>query len=146
MMDDSRSATLREPQSSPAASLSDEKRQHTPSMEHDDEKHTRVETPVEHFQPVKSSAQEGENVDPIEQAKNELQRVQTSEDGVEYPTGMKLAFISLALCLSVFLIALDNTIIATAIPKITDHFNSLADVGWYGSGWFYHICLCEFNR
>lgn len=28
----------------------------------------------------------------------------------------------------------DNTIIATAIPKITDQFNSLPDVGWYGSG------------
>jgi hypothetical protein len=30
--------------------------------------------------------------------------------------------------------ALDNTILATAIPRITDQFNSLADVGWYGSG------------
>jgi len=35
----------------------------------------------------------------------------------------------MALCLSVFLMALDNTIIATAIPKITDQFHSLADVG-----------------
>jgi MFS family permease len=31
--------------------------------------------------------------------------------------------------------ALDNTIIATAIPKITDQFNSLDDVGWYGSAY-----------
>ena len=30
---------------------------------------------------------------------------------IEYPTGMKLAIITLALCLSVFLVALDNTII-----------------------------------
>jgi hypothetical protein len=29
---------------------------------------------------------------------------------------------------------LDNSIIATAIPKITDQFHSLEDVGWYGSG------------
>lgn len=29
----------------------------------------------------------------------------------------------------------DNTIIATAIPKITDQFNSLNDVGWYGSAY-----------
>lgn len=28
----------------------------------------------------------------------------------------------------------DNSIIATAIPKITDQFQSLSDVGWYGSG------------
>jgi hypothetical protein len=41
---------------------------------------------------------------------------------------------SLGLCITVFLVALDNTIIATAIPKITDEFHSLDDVGWYGSG------------
>jgi hypothetical protein len=30
----------------------------------------------------------------------------TREDGTEYPTGLKLALIALALCLSVFLVAL----------------------------------------
>ncbi|KAJ7755196.1 major facilitator superfamily domain-containing protein [Mycena metata] len=49
--------------------------------------------------------------------------------------GLQLALITLALCLSVFLVALDNTIIATAIPKITDQFQSLDDVGWYGSAY-----------
>lgn len=29
----------------------------------------------------------------------------------------------------------DRTIIATAIPAITDHFNSLGDVGWYASAY-----------
>lgn len=38
---------------------------------------------------------------------NALRQTQTREDGVEYPTGMKLFLISLALCLSVFLIALE---------------------------------------
>lgn len=54
----------------------------------------------------------------------------TSGEGIEYPTGVRLGLISLALCLSVFLMALDNTIIATAIPEITDQFHSLKDVGW----------------
>jgi len=31
--------------------------------------------------------------------------------------------------------ALDNSIIATAIPKITNEFQSLPDVGWYGSAY-----------
>ncbi|RYP81618.1 hypothetical protein DL769_001919 [Monosporascus sp. CRB-8-3] len=31
--------------------------------------------------------------------------------------------------------ALDQSIIATAIPKITDEFDSLGDVGWYGSAY-----------
>ncbi|KAL2064826.1 hypothetical protein VTL71DRAFT_3966 [Oculimacula yallundae] len=65
----------------------------------------------------------------------ELTKINTSQEGTEYPTGVKLGLISLALCLSVFLIALDNTIIATAIPKITDQFHSLPDVGWYGSAY-----------
>jgi len=64
-----------------------------------------------------------------------VHRIRTREDGTEYPTGMKLVLISLALCLSVFLMALDNSIIATAIPKITDQFQSLPDVGWYGSAY-----------
>jgi YbbR domain-containing protein len=34
-----------------------------------------------------------------------------------------------ALCLAVLCQALDNTIISTAIPKITDDFNSLTDIG-----------------
>ncbi|KAJ7183209.1 major facilitator superfamily domain-containing protein [Mycena filopes] len=59
--------------------------------------------------------------------------VNTNED--DYPHGIKLGLLSLALCMSVFLLALDNTIIATAIPKITDEFHSLDDVGWYGSSY-----------
>lgn len=64
-----------------------------------------------------------------------LDATRTREDGTEYPTGVKLGLISLALCLSVFLTALDNSIIATAIPSITDAFHSLPDVGWYGSAY-----------
>ena len=36
----------------------------------------------------------------------------------EYPSGLKLTIIMIGLCLAVFLVALDNTIITTAIPKI----------------------------
>ena len=61
------------------------------------------------------------------------QRLESAEDAIEYPTGIKLAVIITALCLAVFLVALDQTIIATAIPKITDRFKSVQDIGWYGS-------------
>ncbi|KAL2046031.1 hypothetical protein N7G274_001478 [Stereocaulon virgatum] len=61
----------------------------------------------------------------------------------EYPTGATLSIIIASLCLSVFLMALDNTIIATAIPKITDHFKALNDVGWYGSA--YLLTTCAFQ-
>lgn len=56
------------------------------------------------------------------------------EDESQYPSGIRLGLVILALCLAVFLLSLDNSIISTAIPKITDEFNSLGDIGWYGSG------------
>lgn len=58
-----------------------------------------------------------------------------SDDG-DYPKGTRLAFIVVALVLSIFLVSLDMTIVATAIPKITDQFHGLSLVGWYGSGFF----------
>jgi hypothetical protein len=55
------------------------------------------------------------------------------DEEIVYPGGLVLAAIVLALCLAVFLIALDQTIIATAIPRITDRFQSVKDIGWYGA-------------
>ncbi|KAJ4390722.1 hypothetical protein N0V93_004320 [Gnomoniopsis smithogilvyi] len=53
-----------------------------------------------------------------------------------YPHGIRLAIIVASLAASVFLCALDETIITTAIPRITDEFNSINDIGWYGSAYF----------
>jgi MFS family permease len=39
--------------------------------------------------------------------------------------------------------ALDNTIITTAIPRITDQFKSIDQVGWYGSA--YLLTTCAFQ-
>jgi MFS family permease len=64
---------------------------------------------------------------------------QNSEDSAEeivYPKGIKLVIIITALSLAVLLVALDQTIIATAIPRITDRFQSVRDIGWYGSAYF----------
>ncbi|EJD06103.1 MFS general substrate transporter [Fomitiporia mediterranea MF3/22] len=57
------------------------------------------------------------------------------EEQIEYPSGVRLALLTLGLCLVIFVVSLDNTIIATAIPTITTKFNSLDDVGWYGSSY-----------
>jgi MFS family permease len=37
----------------------------------------------------------------------------------------------------------DGTILATAIPKITNYFNSLDDVAWYGSSYLFTICAVQ---
>jgi hypothetical protein len=61
----------------------------------------------------------------------------------EYPTAFRLTMIVVALALSMFLVALDMTIVATAIPRITDQFHSLDQVGWYGSAFF--LTLASFQ-
>ena len=53
-----------------------------------------------------------------------------------YPSSIALGFIIVALVLSIFIVALDMTIVATAIPQITTVFGSLDQVGWYGSAFF----------
>ena len=37
----------------------------------------------------------------------------------------------------------DNTIIATAIPRISDDFSAIEDIGWYGSS--YLLTTCAFQ-
>ncbi|TAQ90885.1 hypothetical protein B7494_g813 [Chlorociboria aeruginascens] len=58
------------------------------------------------------------------------------DDSGEYPDATRMVFIVVALVLSIFLVSLDLTIVATAIPKITDEFQGLDLVGWYGSAFF----------
>ncbi|KAM0077249.1 hypothetical protein ACKRZS_010553, partial [Fusarium odoratissimum] len=67
----------------------------------------------------------------------------TEGDGHEYPTGAHLGFIIVALVLSIFLVILDTTIVATAIPKITDEFHRLDEVSWYGAAFF--VCTAAFQ-
>ncbi|KAK0628963.1 major facilitator superfamily domain-containing protein [Bombardia bombarda] len=52
-----------------------------------------------------------------------------------YPTGPTLILIILSLCLSIFLVALDQTIIAPALGAITGEFQSVRDIGWYGAAY-----------
>lgn len=66
-----------------------------------------------------------------------------SRNATPYPAGLKLHIVTFALSLAMFLVALDTMIIATAIPKITDDFHALGDVGWYGSAYLFTTCAFE---
>jgi hypothetical protein len=86
----------------------------------------------------------------------ERSRQETGDEETVYPGLLALSLIITGLCLSVFLISLDRTIITTvsalsetnllpfaeqaltkvkAIPFITNEFNSPEDIGWYGSSY-----------
>ncbi|KAF2211547.1 hypothetical protein CERZMDRAFT_43271 [Cercospora zeae-maydis SCOH1-5] len=57
-----------------------------------------------------------------------------NDQGERYISGWPLVFLLLAMVSTVFIVALSNTIISTAIPAITTVFNSTRDIGWYTSG------------
>ncbi|KAK6364531.1 hypothetical protein LTS17_012154 [Exophiala oligosperma] len=66
-----------------------------------------------------------------------------SDDESAYATGVKLMLIVISLQLTNFCIAIDNTVIATAIPRITDDFKSLSDVGWYASAYLLFVAAFQ---
>jgi MFS transporter, DHA2 family, glioxin efflux transporter len=90
-------------------------------------------TPTE-FNPPDDSKAMQESSEPPSLAKKPSD-VEDSEP-IVYPSNSKLLLILSATALIIFLVALDTTIVSTAIPRITDDFHSLDDVAWYGSGFF----------
>ncbi|KAL8708983.1 MAG: hypothetical protein Q9220_006191 [cf. Caloplaca sp. 1 TL-2023] len=70
-------------------------------------------------------------------SRNDLSKV-SSEPA--YPSFVKVLTIMGGLFLALFLVALDRMIIGVAIPRITDDFDSLGDVGWYGSSYLLTSC------
>ena len=74
------------------------------------------------------------NVHDVEKGK-EGEAEKKAKDGEQQPQRSKgkIAVIMLALMMAVFLAALDVTIITTALPTISEHFNSTAGYTWIGS-------------
>lgn len=73
---------------------------------------------------------------------NEAHNNQLSKISSEpaYPPTSKVIVIIGSLFLVLFLVALDRLILGVAIPSITDQFDSLGDVGWYGSSYLLTTC------
>ncbi|KAL3461910.1 major facilitator superfamily domain-containing protein [Aspergillus heterothallicus] len=84
------------------------------------------ETETDGITPANPSSSEN-SVNDIAAVKNELVQ--------EWLEGWKLWSVLTGVTLVSFLMLLDTSIISTAIPVITRDFNSLVDVGWYGSAY-----------
>ncbi|KAI5855061.1 major facilitator superfamily transporter [Durotheca rogersii] len=69
----------------------------------------------------------------------------TADAPSQYVDVKSLSFILVlvALSLSLFCVAIDNIIIATAIPAITDEFHAINHIGWYGSGYLLPTCAFQ---
>ncbi|KAE9965227.1 hypothetical protein BLS_007763 [Venturia inaequalis] len=147
-MAESESKATGRPISSPRRSLEESKsKASTLALSHEPSAMEKVEQPTGH--PATTTESELNNTEVVDkkdqsaESREVAPEGEESEDEIQYPKGLKLTLITIALCLSVFCMALDNTIIATAIPKISDAFNSLDDVGWYASA--YLLTTCTFQ-
>lgn len=65
-----------------------------------------------------------------------------AEDETTYPTGIRFWLIMACYAMVLAFIGLDMSIVATAVPSITDEFHTVADVGWYSSA--FRLCACSF--
>ncbi|KAF2092286.1 putative MFS multidrug transporter [Saccharata proteae CBS 121410] len=90
-----------------------------------------------------------EKPQPSEEARNvsdqqsgDLEEQKHREEDASAPLKVLVPIIS-GLYLCMFLVALDRTIISTAIPIITNEFHSLGDVGWYGSAYLLTACSTQ---
>jgi hypothetical protein len=59
----------------------------------------------------------------------------SAEDEDFDPRNVRFWLTLLCNFMALFLVALDRTIIATAVPRISDEFQALGDIGWYGSSY-----------
>jgi len=67
------------------------------------------------------------------QPTEQLQVEESTEDNIEYPEGPQLWLNMVSVLLVCFLHGLDLTIVAVAVPSLTNDFNRLDDIGWYSA-------------
>ncbi|KAK3181937.1 hypothetical protein K4F52_006841 [Lecanicillium sp. MT-2017a] len=60
---------------------------------------------------------------------------ETADDTFQGLATPKIILLLISSLFSMMLVALDRTIVTTAIPAITNEFNSIPDIGWYGSAY-----------
>lgn len=57
--------------------------------------------------------------------------------------GVPLYALLASLFLLIIIVTLDISILSTAIPRITDDFHTIADIGWYGSSFLIAQCAVQ---
>ncbi|KAK8070643.1 MFS transporter [Apiospora hydei] len=88
---------------------------------------------------------DGPNYGSVEEADRGVSDIQDADiSEPEYPGPLKLIPISIAMGLAIFILGLDNTIVGTATPTITNEFHSLTGIGWYGSAYRVTTCSTQF--
>lgn len=83
--------------------------------------------------PVQPTAEENPDTTTPRPDQLEIEESGTSDESINYPTGPKLWLTMISLCTAIFLNGLDLTIVAVAVPSLTDDFKTISDIGWYSA-------------
>jgi len=78
----------------------------------------------------------------LEDVSKENDKTDAENEG-QFMSGVKLQLLTFGLSLACFLMALDMSILNTAIPEITERFHSTADIGWYVSAYLLAVCSLQ---
>lgn len=91
--------------------------------------------------PYENGVSSSEQLGSIDNADKDASKTQAGPGGwgedldeSQYPSGLQFALIIFSLFISVFIVAVSQTVLATAIPTITSAFNSFDDIAWYSTG------------
>ncbi|KAI1738860.1 MFS toxin efflux pump [Xylaria scruposa] len=97
---------------------------------------------------VRNSEKVAYSTTPSHVLDNPTEKEQTEEDDqddeADYLRPLELVPVFIAMALGIFILGLDNTIVGTATPTITNEFHSLADFSWYGSAYRLTTCSSQF--
>lgn len=120
------------PSSQDGASLTDEQPEKQPSRTS-----SRRPSVTHPHQPVLLSLVPSiaASVPPVITSDAEENTGEDAQDGTGHLTGAPLVLALTALNFSILLIFLDNSILSTATPTITNEFHSVQDIGWYVSSY-----------
>ncbi|KAH0831780.1 hypothetical protein AYO21_06304 [Fonsecaea monophora] len=91
---------------------------------------TRADTST-HTSPAASTNVPTDRADDVENAQSLGSSSAKEDEEHQYLGPRALTLLGGSLLLVILLVTLDVSILATAIPKITDHFHTIADIGWY---------------
>ncbi|KAJ6444363.1 efflux pump antibiotic resistance protein [Purpureocillium lavendulum] len=95
-----------------------------------------VSTPKDTVKAAPAGEQDDEACEPdLEKPQQSKPPFQDEAEKNYKPKTAKFWLIMLSAFVAMFLVALDRTILSTAIPRITDDFGSLGDIGWYGAAY-----------
>ncbi|SPJ70479.1 related to aflatoxin efflux pump AFLT [Fusarium torulosum] len=80
--------------------------------------------------PITANAEQPRSIEALE-----VEEPHNDEENIVFPTGPKLWSTMASMAITCFLSGLDLTIVAVAVPSITDEFQTIADIGWYSAAY-----------